>query len=121
VETTGDDLNYADAAGRTAIFLAAIKNLGDVIFALASRGADVNKANVDGETPLLVAAREGCLDAVSILLQFDAAAHLMSAAGRFPLQEALDCGHYYCAESTPFGTWARAHGSCLATGVHPIL
>ncbi|EDQ84715.1 uncharacterized protein MONBRDRAFT_29976 [Monosiga brevicollis MX1] len=45
VESTTVPLDEVDHLGRTAIFMAAEKNLADVIHALAKRGASVNKAN----------------------------------------------------------------------------
>ena len=84
--------------GRTALVLAAEKNLADAIHILLDRGADGNKATAVGDTPLLVAAREGAADAVAVLMQHGCQANLMNLDGELPLQAAIDCGHYYAAE-----------------------
>ena len=98
LQETDCPLDEVDHLGRTALALAAEKNLADAIHVLLDRGADGNKGTAAGETPLLIAAREGCVDAVAVLLQHGCDAHLMSADGDLPLLAAVDCGHYYVVE-----------------------
>jgi hypothetical protein len=104
--------------GRTALALAAEKNLADAIHVLLDRGADGNKGTASGETPLLIAAREGCVDAVAVLLQHGCSAHLMSADGDLPLLAAIDCGHYFAVEGECFDNW---RADCTALRFRNIL
>ena len=53
---------------RTALHLAAEKNLGEVVAALIEKGANADIPDSDGVTPLILAAGQGCIDAALALL-----------------------------------------------------
>lgn len=65
----GADVNARDAAGETALMLAAARGRLDVIGLLIERGADVNAASDAGNTALMLAAARGQVDAARALLE----------------------------------------------------
>lgn len=68
------DKNYANEKGRTALYVAASHDQGQVVRYLVSVSVNVNCTDLSGFTPLHAAARDGSLDVARILIQ-DGEAH----------------------------------------------
>ena len=68
----GADVNAADDGGYTALMLAALFGLEDMVEFLISQGADVNAATGWGATALTRAAQDGKKEIVELLLSSSA-------------------------------------------------
>jgi ankyrin repeat protein len=82
LESDSELVRATDARGRSALFEASARGLGQVAEALASRGARVDARDRDGRTPLHLA-RDG--ETVKLLLRLGADINARDAAGDTPL------------------------------------
>lgn len=82
----GGDLNQANCAGETLVYLATGPRGGhSVLRALVRNGADPDKGRPDGRTPLMNAASQCRSESVSVLLEFGADPNLKDADGKTAL------------------------------------
>lgn len=95
----GVPINHAARDGSTALYMAAMHRLGDVVEELISRGADVhaslngsNRKTPKGVTPLQIASQKGCLVSVRALIKAGADVNAMDAVGTIPLISACRNG-----------------------------
>lgn len=88
---SGVDITKQDAAGRTALHLAAWFGHADVIKILLTSGADISALDSLGNTALHHCAWFGCYHAAKLLLEAGATVNAQNKAGDTPLH--LACHH----------------------------
>jgi ankyrin repeat protein len=90
----GVDPTLRNKSGSTPLHDAALKGEPRIVLLLLQYGADPNAADTESSaTPLYQAASFGRLDTVRVLLENGADPSLRTAAGKTPLDAALDGGH----------------------------
>lgn len=89
---TREDLNKANKAGATPVYLAAELNLCQAIQAFAEKGEDLDLCDCNGVTPLLAAARLGNTQAAAALLKAGARAELKDKKNNLPLRICIKQG-----------------------------
>jgi len=77
----GADVNAKDREGKTALIIAAEKNLPEVVKLLVAAGADINAKDKQKRTALVVAVEAGNVEVVKLLL---------AAGADFPYEQATD-------------------------------
>jgi ankyrin repeat protein len=92
-------LELRDAAGNTAMHVAAQHNQYDFVHQLLDYGADIQALNVHNETPLHLAAQFGSLDSLALLLDARADVDAIDCDGGSSLLSAVTNGHIHCAKS----------------------
>lgn len=76
----GDDVNRADANGRTALMMAAFEGYADVVELLIEHGAEVDRRDGAGRTAVMYAASGPFPETVELLLESGADVNLIDAA-----------------------------------------
>ncbi len=89
------NINSTDAAGNTALMLAAKKSHSKAAKELVLHGANVNLAGMSGETPLMCSAQNGDAPTVEILLSASQAPNInaQDRIGKTALMYASEKGH----------------------------
>jgi ankyrin repeat protein len=101
-----------DGQGRTALHLAAVKGVNEIITYLLDRGMDINERshNRYGVTPLQDAALEGQVESARLLLGRGANPNAVGSFGYTALDDARD--------NQAMVTLLKQHGARLAKDVH---
>jgi hypothetical protein len=68
----GADINRANSAGDTPLYVASEIGHVEVVRILLENGADINRAESNGQTPLMIAVDSGHLEVVEVLLEYGA-------------------------------------------------
>ena len=68
----GADINHANSAGDTPLYVASEMGYVEVVRILLENGADINKAESNGQTPLMIAVEYGHFELVEVLLEYGA-------------------------------------------------
>jgi ankyrin repeat protein len=87
--SAGEDVDYRDQDGRTALFQTIVDGSTELTSELISHGADVNARDKAGETSLHFAAREYRIDAAKLLLEHGAQVDAQDEHGNTPLARAV--------------------------------
>jgi ankyrin repeat protein len=82
---SGGDVNARDAAGQTALHVAAARNCRQAVDWLVRAEAEIDAADDHGMTPLHLAAANGCADVLDQLCSYGAEINRPDAAGDTPL------------------------------------
>lgn len=90
---SGFDPNKQNAAGQTALFVAAINNSLKVAQLLLSKGVDVNATDIDGSTPLMYAAFNHKHKMVELLIKHKADVNAQNNKGWTALMYAVEKGN----------------------------
>jgi ankyrin repeat protein len=110
----GSDANSANAAGETALMIAARTGKAAAVKRLVAAGADINaKESVRGQTALMWAAAEDNLEATSMLLEAGASANVRTPAGFTALHFAVRAGNI------PVVKELVAHGAKVDDPIQP--
>jgi len=83
------DVNSVNAQGKTALHIAATKDLADIAAVLLARGATVDLPDKDGNTALHLAVKSGSSAVLPILAQYGASLFSKDNQGKSVLQTAL--------------------------------
>lgn len=83
------DVNSVNAQGKTALHIAATKDLADIAAVLLARGATVDLADRDGDTALHLAVKSGSTAILPVLAQYGASLFSVDNQGKSVLQTAL--------------------------------
>ncbi len=84
------NVDSVDAQGRSALHIAAEKDLSDIAAVLLSRGASVDLKDKEGKTPLMLAVEHNAIKTIPLLVQYKASLFMKDKKGRSPFQTALD-------------------------------
>jgi ankyrin repeat protein len=87
--SAGEDVDYRDEDGRTALFQTIVDGAIELTSELISHGADVNARDKAGETSLHFAAREYRIEAAKLLLEHGAEIDAQDEYGNTPLVRAV--------------------------------
>lgn len=68
----GADINQANSAGDTPLYVASEMGHVEVVRILIENGADINQAESNGQTPLMIAVESGHFEVVEALLEYGA-------------------------------------------------
>jgi uncharacterized protein len=94
----GDDINWQDARGRTAVLAATQANHAEAVGALIAAGADINIRDHRKDNPLLYAGAEGLLDILRLLIAAGPDTRITNRYGGTALIPAAERGHVAVVE-----------------------
>ena len=94
LEQTGRDVNYRSGYGKSALHIAAEKDLLEAAKWLINKGADLEAKDISGLTPLHMAATLNSLQVARLLIAKGADKNIKNNAGKKPIHYAKRRGHF---------------------------